>query len=129
MSEKISFKKDERGLLVPLDFDALPFVPKRSFFIKDVPKNTTRGRHAHYKTKQFIICLAGEIQATLDDGFKKEKQLLREGDTLFHDSLEWGEFVFLSGKEQMWVFCSTPYDSSDYIFDYEEFINIIKEGN
>jgi len=126
MLDKLSFKKDKRGVLIPLDFDKLPFTPKRSFFVKDVPKNTIRGAHAHYKTKQFIICLSGEIQAILDNGIAKEEKTLKEGETLFHDSLEWGEFTFLSGQEQMWVFCSTPYDSSDYISDYEEFVNIIK---
>ena len=34
---------DDRGGVVPIDFSDLPFIPKRIFYVKDVPKNTIRG--------------------------------------------------------------------------------------
>ena len=48
--------KDHRGLLVPIEFAQLPFMPKRLFYVSNVPKGEERGNHAHYNTKQILTC-------------------------------------------------------------------------
>ena len=45
-----AFKRPS-GVLVPIEFDVLPFVPKRMFYTCCVPKDEELGNHAHYQTK------------------------------------------------------------------------------
>ena len=57
--QKIKSFTDERGNLLPIEFSQLDFDPKRIFVVNDVPVGDVRGNHAHYKTKQYLICTKG----------------------------------------------------------------------
>ena len=62
-------KKEEEGYSSCTDKDAgLPFVPKRLYWIYDVPGGESRGGHAHKKLKQIIIAASGSFTVHLDDG-------------------------------------------------------------
>lgn len=108
---------DERGVLVPLEFNNLPFIPKRAFYVYDVPKDTWRGEHAHYKTEQFLICLKGKIHVRLESKKGIEEITLNESDTCFIDKMVWDSQKFLVEDSVLLVICSTNFDKSDYIFD------------
>ena len=41
-------------------------------------KNAIRGKHAHKKISQIIICLSGEVEIICDDGLKKKKFILNK---------------------------------------------------
>jgi dTDP-4-dehydrorhamnose 3,5-epimerase-like enzyme len=118
--------KDCRGDLTPIEFSGVPFIPKRVFVVKNVPKNVTRGGHAHFETMQVVICIQGEIEVVLDDGTSKRREVLTEGQSCFIDSLVWDEQVFLTGNDILLVLCSTSYDKEDYITDYLTFQTILK---
>ena len=46
---------DYRGKLIALESqNHIPFNIKRVFYIYDIPKNVSRGKHSHYKTKQYL---------------------------------------------------------------------------
>ncbi len=55
---------------------SLPFKSKRFFIVTNI--KGVRGEHAHYKCKQFMICLNGKIQIEYSDTFKKKKIILNE---------------------------------------------------
>jgi hypothetical protein len=97
----------------------LPFEPKRIFIVKDVPIGTTRGRHAHKKCRQLLVCLNGVIRVnTLSKDNDSNEVLLQPGDSFLLENLVWGTQEYLTGKEIMMVFCSENYDKSDYITNY-----------
>ena len=106
---------DDRGDLHPLDFDRLPFFPKRLFVVSNVPKGETRGGHAHFKTRQFLICLEGEIEVILDDGKTKSSITLTPTEGVYVPELVWDSQVFKTDKDILLVLASTHYDRSDYI--------------
>jgi len=118
---------EEKGSLVPVEFFILPFVPVRAFWTINVPKNETRGNHAHYKTKQILFCIKGRILVSLFDGINEEEKIIKENEYVFVNSLIWDSQSYLTGKDILLVMCSTPYTPSDYIFDRNEFIKVVKE--
>jgi UDP-2-acetamido-3-amino-2,3-dideoxy-glucuronate N-acetyltransferase len=111
-----------RGLLIPVEFSTLPFVPQRVFTVSHVPDMAIRGEHAHKTTKQYLICLEGRVELAI---------LNEEGETEF-DNLDAGEGFFLdsgiyAGQRYrlgaiLLVLASTPYDPSDYISDKDEYL-------
>ena len=117
-------KHDLRGSLSALSFDNLKFNPKRIFYIKDVPRNTERGNHAHYSTQQYLICLQGKILVKLFDGRHETSHLLERNQMLFVDRLIWDSQTYLTGTDILLSICSTEYEPGDYITDIQEFKNI-----
>ena len=114
---------DDRGDLRPLDFDRLPFLPKRLCIVSNVPKGETRGCHAHFKTSQFLICLKGEVEAILDDGTTKSSITLTPAEGVYVPELVWDSQIFKTDNDILLVLASTHYDKSDYIDCYSTFIN------
>lgn len=112
---------DDRGCLYPLEFDKVPFAPKRLFVVSDVPKGKARGGHAHYQTEQFLICLAGEIDVTLDDGKEETKVSLSPVQGVHVPAMVWDSQVFKTGKDILLVLASTEYNKDDYITVKEGF--------
>ena len=132
MSELTSFKsfKDERGYLLPISFDALDFIPKRVFIVNGVPPGCVRGNHSHYKTKQILICLNGEVEVVCDDGeHRKIYRLTKPHQAIYIPEMIWDEQRYLSEDSVLLVLSNTYYDPEDYIEDYDEFIKIKKNEN
>jgi len=124
MKKKFKNFKDDRGVLFPFELNDIPFVVKRIFTVFDVPKNSIRGGHSHYTTKQYIICIKGEVEVILHDGFFEKKVLLGCGDSVLIPELVWDSQIFKLENSQIIVFCSTEYDSNDYILDFKKFQKI-----
>ena len=117
-----SYGDDKLGYLMPIEFDTIPFIPKRSFVVHSVNKDEVRGQHAHIKTEQLLVCVTGEIEVTiLNSKWIEEKTILKQGDTFYIGRLVWGSQKFLTGNEIMIVFASTTYNIGDYITNLEQF--------
>lgn len=115
---------EDNGSLIPIEFKDLPFNPKRAFYIKNVPINTERGNHAHFITKQFLICIQGKILVKLWDGINKKEYTLEENQTILIENLIWDSQVFLTNNAVLLCLCSTPYIADDYILDLDLFKNM-----
>lgn len=114
--------QDMRGKLSAIEFDALPFIPQRSFLVFDVPNNKVRGEHAHKKCHQFLFAVSGRVAVVVDDGTQR-KEIVLEGPGLgLHiPPMVWGvQYKFEPGTI-LQVFASLPYENEDYIRDYTEF--------
>jgi hypothetical protein len=61
-------RTDARGTLVPLEFDGLPFSPRRVFTVSGVPEGEVRGGHANVNGRQILLCLAGRVSVELRHG-------------------------------------------------------------
>ena len=112
---------DSRGSLTPIEFSDIPFIPKRCFYVSDVPVGTIRGSHSHKETEQYLICMSGQIEVQLDDGKQINTCILDKNHGCFVDKNIWDSQVFKTSDAVLLVLCSTSYYEQDYILDYNEF--------
>ena len=121
---------DERGQLVALEeFKDIPFEIKRVYYMYDTGEGIHRGFHAHKTLKQILICIHGSCKVLLDNGEEKKIVSLEkpyEGLYIAHNM--WREMYDFSPDAVLMVLASEYYDKSDYIRDYDEFLNSVKEA-
>jgi acetyltransferase-like isoleucine patch superfamily enzyme/dTDP-4-dehydrorhamnose 3,5-epimerase-like enzyme len=114
---------DMRGSLVAGENAQLPFVPERFFVVYDVPSAEVRGAHAHRECHQLLICLAGSVNAIVDDGTHRAEYVLDRPDTGLHlPPMVWGTQYKYSENAVLLVLASHQYDDADYIRSYQEFL-------
>jgi acetyltransferase-like isoleucine patch superfamily enzyme/dTDP-4-dehydrorhamnose 3,5-epimerase-like enzyme len=118
---------DLRGSLSVGEFpQQVPFVPKRYFIVFDVPGKDVRGEHAHRRCRQFLVCLRGSLSIVVDDGKSSEEIALdRPSIGLYLPPMVWAVQYRYSADALLLVFASDPYDATDYIRDYDEFLSAI----
>ena len=111
------------GNLVPVESKHdIPFDIKRIFYVYGVENQDDRGKHAHYKTKQVLICLNGEVEVVCDDGVHRKKyRLTKPHQAIYIPEMIWDEQRYMSEDSVLLVLSNTYYDMKDYIEDYEEF--------
>lgn len=122
---------DLRGQLVALESHIdFPFSVKRVYYVYGSSQDVVRGKHAHHNLSQLLVCVSGSCDFTLDDGFERTvihmdsptKGLLLTG-------LVWREFTNFSKDCVVVVLASEHYDTSDYIYDYEDFLKLARSKN
>ena len=124
--ESLKSFTDDRGVLYPLNFSEVPFVPKRMFFVSNVPKGVERGGHAHYETEQYLICLSGEIEVQLFDGKKTTTSFLYRMQGIFVPKMTWDSQIFASDDASLLVLASTEYNEKDYIHSMSLFKELLR---
>ena len=103
----------------------IPFEIKRTYWIYDVPGGEARGGHAYRKNEEFIIALSGAFDVVVDDGKNQHRfNLNRSNYGLYIPAGLWRTMDNFSTNAFALEFGSTPYDSADYIRDYDEFKRI-----
>ena len=122
---------DERGQLISLEeFNDIPFRIKRVYFMYDTLEGVVRGHHAHKTLEQILVCIHGSCKIRLDNGTEsKVIPLEKPYEGLYVPSNMWREMFDFSPDAVLLVFASELYDESDYIRNYEEFKEYIKEGD
>lgn len=121
---KLSIKGDDTGSLVSLESNRdIPFEIKRVYYIFDTAKDVIRGRHAHKKLKQLVVCTSGYCKFLLDDGRKKETVELSKPDVgLYLGNGIWREMFDFTPDCVLMVLASEYYDENEYIRNYDEFL-------
>ena len=125
----LPLRGDIRGDLVAMELEKdLPFVPRRSFLVFDVPNARVRGEHAHRVCHQALFCVSGSVRALADDGHVREEFVLdRPNLGLYLPPMIWGSQFQYSKDAVLLVFASHPYDANDYLRDYESFTAALKD--
>ena len=106
----------------------LSFEIERVYFLSEIPSNVVRGSHGHLKLQQILIPVTGsfdlkvinkmgEINIRMDDPSKG----------FYVDKGSWRELSNFSNDSCCLVLASLPYDSADYYFDLNSFLNLINE--
>lgn len=118
---------DERGSLIALEKNHnVPFDIKRVYYIYNTKRNVPRGAHAHRKLEQLLVCVTGSCKIKLDDGKTIETVELNSPElALYVGKNIWGEMFDFSQGCVLMVMASEYYNSDEYIYDYNEFINSI----
>lgn len=114
---------DVRGNLAVAEGVTLPFAIARAYWLYDVPAGSTRGGHAHRRLQQVLIALSGSFDVVLDDGrVRKTVSLNRPDRGLYLPRGIWRELENFSAGAVCLVLASEPYDESEYVRDYGEFL-------
>ena len=116
--------EDQRGGLVAIESNlSIPFEINRLYYIFNTT-NQSRGFHAHIDLKQVAICVKGSCRFILDNGNSREEIILNSPTRgLFIEALTWREMHDFSDDCVLLVLASEHYDESDYIRDYQDFLN------
>lgn len=108
--------------------DSLPFDVKRVFYIYDIPGGEDRGAHAHKECHQFLIAVSGSFEIEMDDGMNKRTvQLNRPYYGLHIPPGIWAAEKGFSSGAICLVLTSHEYRDEDYIREYDEYLNLIKQ--
>lgn len=117
----------EGNLTVIQNSIQLPFDVKRVFYLYDIPGGESRGAHAHKECHQFLIAASGSFEVFVDDGnAKRTIQLNRPFYGLHVPPGIWAAEQSFSSGSVCLVLASAPYDESDYIRNYEDYLDWVK---
>ena len=121
---------DERGQLVALEeMKNVPFDIKRVYYMWNTIPGVPRGFHAHRKLEQILICVHGSCKIKLDDGKEVvHVPLDNPSEGLYISNAVWREMYDFTDDAVLMVLASEYYDVSDYIRDYDEFLEYVNGG-
>ncbi len=121
---------DARGQLIALEEKKdIPFEIKRVYYMYETAQGIVRGCHAHKKLEQILICIHGSCKIKLDNGKEQKIVLLeRPYEGLYVANDMWREMYDFSPGAVLMVLASNIYDESDYIRDYQEFLDYVRDN-
>ena len=101
----------------------VPFRIERMFALA-APAGAKRGRHAHRRCSQFMICVHGAVDVVCEDGINKSAFALDRGNqALLVPPGLWNTAEFRYEDSVLVVLCDRVYEAHDYIRDYAEFLS------
>jgi UDP-2-acetamido-3-amino-2,3-dideoxy-glucuronate N-acetyltransferase len=122
--------EDLRGALTVAEIGThIPFAIERLFLVYDVHGREVRGEHAHRRLHQFLICTRGSCTVVADDGEHRQEYLLdlpTRG--LYLPPMIWSLQHKHTPDAVLLVLASARYDPEDYIRDYDQFRELVREG-
>ena len=122
-------KGDEKGHLVAIENEKeIPFQIKRVFYIYGSDKKAVRGLHANRKSEFVLINVSGNSKVKVKDG-ETEKVFLLDKPYIgvYLPQMVWKEMFDFSDNSVLLVLASTLYEPSEYIHDFEHYLNILRE--
>ena len=124
-STQVSTFIDDRGCLVVADLvNAVSFETQRIYYLINVPSGKTRGAHGHKNLEQIFFCLKGSFSLTVTDGVSTDKvQVLEMNSGYYLPAGVWRELSDFSQDAVCLVLASLPYEESDYLSDFDQYLN------
>lgn len=118
------------GTIGVIENDTMPFEMKRVYYLYDIPSSAKRGGHAHKELKQVLIAISGSFDVIINDGATQEKITLNKPNVgLLINTNIWRELDNFSSGAVCLVLASAVFDESDYIRDYQQFLDYIQKTN
>ena len=120
---------DKRGMLVALEeMNDIPFEVKRVYYMYDTVAGVRRGYHAHKALQQILIAIHGSCKIHLDDGTDTAEVVLdKPYEGLYLSNNVWREMYDFSDDAVLMVLASEYYDENDYIRNYHDFLEFVRE--
>src|SRR5450631_1748407 len=120
--------QDPRGNLTFIEGEShVDFDIQRVYYLYDVPGGSSRGGHAHKQLLQLMVSVMGSFDVVLDDGSTRRRVNLNRGYYgLYLPNLIWRELENFSSGAICVVLASQPYQESEYIREYSNFIQYKK---
>lgn len=124
----IDFPKiaDIRGnLTVAEQMNHVPFDIARVYWTYDIPSGGRRGGHAHRTCEEVIIAVSGSFDVELFDGHERYTYHLNHPyQGLYIGTGVWRTLEDFSSGAVCLVLASELFDEKEYIYDYDEFLQI-----
>jgi hypothetical protein len=116
---------DQRGILESIEVpDDLGFEMKRIYYISQVPSKSLRGAHAHKKLSQIFLALSGSYTLRITDGnYTDTVDVVANSYGYFLPSGFWRELYDFKPNTICLILASEHFDQSDYIMDFNEYLN------
>lgn len=115
---------DARGRLFVVGVDDLPFVPRRVFWIRDVPSGAVRGGHAHRTTSEVLFALNGSVEVSIDAGDGERRVVLDDPAVgLYIGAGVWCDLRRFSVDAVCMVLASEDFRPEGYINDHAQFLS------
>jgi len=113
---------ENNGTLIPVESNVdVPFLIKRVFYVYGITDETVRGKHAHYKSEQVLVCFNGRIDVKCFDGSGWGNYILDSPrKALLIPAMIWDEQIYYKDSI-LCVFSNQKYERNDYITDFEKF--------
>ena len=121
---------DFRGnLSVIEELNQIPFEIKRVYWIYDVPGGEKRQGHAFKEQHEFIVALSGCFDVVLNDGNEEKVFTLnRSYNGIYIPNRIWRRMENFSTNSVALVLSSTHYSHADYIDDFDEYLQYLKDN-
>lgn len=106
----------------------VPFSVRRIFWTYDIQDGNMRGDHAHRTCEMVLFPIGGSFDIELDDG--KNTMVLHMDDPsrgVYIPPLVWCRLMNFTKRAACISLASEEYRAEDYIHDYEEFKQMVKE--
>ena len=118
---------DSRGYLIALEESKdISFQIKRVYYIFGTKEGVARGFHAHKELEQLAICVSGKCRMLMNDGSNSESVWLDSPSKgIYIGKNVWHEMHDFSPDCVLLVMASEYYDESDYIRDYNSFLEFL----
>lgn len=119
---------DERGKLVVIEGGKdIPFDIARAFYIYGSDSTVVRGQHANRESEFILVNVAGTSKVMITDGTRKEiVDLDKPMKAVYIPKMMWKEMYDFSPDSVLLVLANTHYDGKEYIRNYDEYIEIMK---
>lgn len=119
---------DERGKLVVIEGgQSIPFDIKRIFYIYESDATVVRGQHANRNSEFVLVNVAGQSKVRITDGTEEfVVELNKPMMGVYIPQMIWKDMYDFSPDSVLLVLASTHYDAKEYIRDYNDYIEIIK---
>lgn len=121
---------DERGKLVVIEGEqSIPFQIQRVFYIYGSDSEIVRGQHANRNTEFVLINVAGKSKVRITDG-KEEIIVPLEQPMMgvYIPKMIWKDMYDFSSDSVLLCLASTHYDGTEYIRNYDEYIEEMHHG-
>jgi len=121
---------DERGKLYVIEGDGMdiPFDVKRVFYMYDSDDTVVRGQHANKETEFVLINVSGKSKVRVDNGHESRIiSLDKPGIGLYITAMLWKDMYEFSADSVLLVLASRHYDAHEYIRDYQEYLQYLKD--
>ena len=122
---------DERGNLVVAEGCGkdIPFDIKRVFYMYGSDATVVRGQHANRKTEFVLINVSGTSKVKVDNGFETDIiELNKPRMGLYIPTMMWKDMYEFSADSVLLCLASEHYDGTEYIRNYDDFLQEIKAG-
>lgn len=121
---------DERGNLVAIEGGAtIPFDICRVFYIYGTDSNAVRGQHANKNSEFVLINVAGSSKVRIRDGVEENViELNKPLMGVYIPKMIWKDMYDFSQDSVLLVLTNTHYDEGEYIRDYYEYLESVREN-
>lgn len=120
---------DDRGRLVVVEGGkTIPFEIKRVFYIYESDGSVIRGQHANRESEFVLINVAGKSKVKISNG--KEEFIVELNKPMmgvYIPRMIWKDMYDFSADSVLLVLASTHYDGNEYIRNFDEYLEIVKD--